>query len=100
MINCCPTLVSTSRCAPCTRVLDRHIDMAVTGQRHAFLGKYTVGYSAAGKILALDMKLYCNAGNSLDLSHAIMDRALFHSDGAYKIPNIRLLGGAPQLETR
>jgi xanthine dehydrogenase/oxidase len=44
----------------------------MTGQRHAFLGKYKVGYSADGKILALDMKLYCNAGNSLDLSAAIM----------------------------
>lgn len=31
-------------------------------------------------------------GNSVDLSHAIMDRAILHSDGTYHIPNVRIRG--------
>ena len=91
-LNVCAAVPAYHMRKPVSLVLDRHIDMAITGQRHAFLGKYKVGYSPEGKILALDMTLYNNAGNSLDLSAAIMDRALFHSDGAYKIPNVRVTG--------
>lgn len=91
-LNVCAAIPAFHMRKPISLVLDRHIDMAITGQRHAFLGKYKVGYSPEGKILALDMMLYNNAGNSLDLSAAIMDRAIFHSDGAYKIPNVRVNG--------
>ena len=91
-LNVCAAVPAFHLRKPVSLVLDRHVDMAITGTRHAFMGKYKVGYSPEGKILALDMQLYNNAGNSLDLSHAIMDRALFHSDGAYKIPNIRVHG--------
>ena len=73
-LNVCAAIPAFHMRKPISLVLDRHIDMAITGQRHAFLGKYKVGYSPEGKILALDMMLYNNAGNSLDLSAAIMDR--------------------------
>lgn len=36
-------------------------------------------------MLAAELDLYNNAGNSHDLSHSIMDRALLHSDCAYKV---------------
>jgi hypothetical protein len=48
-----------------------------------------VGFTSEGRLLALDMDLYNNAGNSLDLSHSIMDRALLHFDVVYRIPNAR-----------
>ncbi len=51
-----------------------------------------VGYTQEGKLLALDMDLYCNAGNSLDLSYSIMDRALLHCDVTYRIPAVRAQG--------
>lgn len=51
-----------------------------------------VGFTKEGKVLAVDCKLYNNGGNSLDLSAAIMDRALLHADAAYKIPNMRVVG--------
>ncbi|XP_062602876.1 xanthine dehydrogenase/oxidase-like [Saccostrea cucullata] len=51
-----------------------------------------VGFTKDGKITALECDLYNNAGHSLDLSGAVMDRALFHSDASYKIPNIRVSG--------
>lgn len=62
------------------------------GQRHAFLCRYKVGFMADGRVVALDADLYNNAGNSLDLSHSVMDRALLHSDGVYKIPHVRVRG--------
>ena len=51
-----------------------------------------VGFNQSGKVQALECKLYNNAGNSLDLSAAIMDRALLHIDAAYKIPHVRVVG--------
>jgi xanthine dehydrogenase/oxidase len=44
---------------------------------------------ADGRITALELDMYNNAGHSLDLSGAIMDRALIHVDNVYKIPNVR-----------
>lgn len=51
-----------------------------------------VGFSAEGEIKGLDIDLYNNAGNSLDLSSSIMDRALLHTDNSYRIPAVRAVG--------
>ncbi|KAL3157593.1 hypothetical protein ABBQ32_012044 [Trebouxia sp. C0010 RCD-2024] len=77
---------------PVRLILDRDEDMHYTGHRHAFLGTYKVGFKKSGKVQALDCQLYNNAGNGLDLSAAIMDRALLHIDAAYKIPHVRVVG--------
>ncbi|BBM98107.1 xanthine dehydrogenase/oxidase [Marchantia polymorpha subsp. ruderalis] len=77
---------------PVKLTLDREIDMMITGQRHAFLGKYKVGFTAEGKVLALDLDIFNNGGNTLDLSHSILERAMFHSDNVYVIPNVRIRG--------
>lgn len=42
--------------------------------------------------MALDLEIYNNGGNSLDLSLAILERAMFHSDNVYEIPNVRIQG--------
>lgn len=73
-------------------MLDRDEDMMSTGTRHPFLAKYKVGFTTNGKIKALDVTLYSNTGNSLDLSAAVMERAVFHAENCYLIPNIRVLG--------
>ncbi|KAK7325036.1 hypothetical protein VNO77_29072 [Canavalia gladiata] len=77
---------------PVKITLDRDVDMMITGQRHSFLGKYKVGFTNEGRVLALDLEIYNNAGNSLDLSLAILERAMFHSDNVYEIPNMRITG--------
>eukprot|EP00256_Glycine_max_P054687 XP_014621575.1 xanthine dehydrogenase 1 isoform X3 [Glycine max] len=79
---------------PVKITLDRDVDMMITGQRHSFLGKYKVGFTNEGRVLALDLEIYNNAGNSLDLSLAILERAMFHSDNVYEIPNMRVMGRA------
>ncbi|XP_016182608.1 xanthine dehydrogenase 1 [Arachis ipaensis] len=77
---------------PVKLTLDRDVDMMITGQRHSFLGKYKVGFTNEGRVLALDLEIYNNGGNSLDLSLAILERAMFHSDNVYDIPNVRIVG--------
>ncbi|XP_072912174.1 xanthine dehydrogenase/oxidase isoform X2 [Hemitrygon akajei] len=75
------------RCA-----LSRDVDMLVSGGRNPFLGRYKVGYQKSGKIMAVDLALYCNAGNTLDLSSAVLERAFLHIGNCYKIPAIRAIG--------
>jgi len=72
--------------------VDRDVDMWVTGGRHPFLARYRAAAGPDGKLRALDAKLYCNAGYSMDLTEPVMGRALFHSDGCYKIPNVKVEG--------
>lgn len=40
----------------------------------------------------LNKLIYAPAGNSWDLSSAVMDRALMHADGVYKFPAQRVRG--------
>ncbi|KAI5102079.1 xanthine dehydrogenase/oxidase, partial [Silurus meridionalis] len=77
---------------PVRCMLDRDEDMLVTGGRHPFFGRYKVGFKKDGKVMALEVTYYSNAGNSMDLSLSIMERALFHMDNCYNIPHIRGTG--------
>ncbi|PVD25794.1 hypothetical protein C0Q70_13454 [Pomacea canaliculata] len=72
--------------------LDRDEDMMMTGTRHPVLGRYKVGFTSNGKILALEVDMYLNAGVSTDKTIGVMDRALFYSDNCYNIANIRTTG--------
>jgi xanthine dehydrogenase molybdopterin binding subunit/xanthine dehydrogenase small subunit len=71
---------------------DRDQDMMITGKRHPFLGKFEVGFDRDGMLLAARIALYSNGGWSLDLSRAVTDRAVFHLDNAYYIPNLEFSG--------
>jgi len=73
-------------------VLNRDDDMIMTGKRNPFEVDYRVAYAKYGKILALDVKLFSDGGAYADLSTAIMERAMLHSDNAYYIPNFRVAG--------
>ncbi|XP_066474776.1 xanthine dehydrogenase/oxidase [Tiliqua scincoides] len=77
---------------PVRCMLDRDEDMLISGGRHPFLGQYKVGFKKNGRITSLEVTYYSNGGNSMDLSHGVMDRALFHMDNSYSIPNIRGVG--------
>ena len=72
--------------------LDRDVDMIVTGKRHPFAAKFAVGYDRDGRLRAADIALVSDGGWALDLSQAIMDRALFHLDNAYHVPAARFEG--------
>jgi xanthine dehydrogenase large subunit len=72
--------------------LTKDDDMIMTGKRNPFENDYQVGFDSDGKILALDVKLFSDAGAYADLSTSIMERAMLHSDGSYFIPHIRVTG--------
>ena len=72
--------------------LDRDVDMMVTGKRHPFDARFSVGYDRRGMILAAAVDLYSDGGWSLDLSQPVLDRALFHLDNGYYIPAVRFTG--------
>lgn len=72
--------------------LFRDDDQIITGKRHRFISKYKAAYDPDGKITALDVVLNADAGIATDLSIAILERALFHIDNAYYIPNLRVRG--------
>ena len=67
--------------------LDRDDDMIMTGKRHGLHIKYDVGFDAQGRIQAMDMLQLVDCGMSPDLSNAIADRAMFHADNCYYLPN-------------
>ena len=71
---------------------NRDQDMILTGKRHPFLAKFTIGYDDEGRLLALKAALYSNGGWALDLSMPVTDRAMFHTDNSYYIPNVELQG--------
>ncbi|KAK3941774.1 molybdopterin binding aldehyde oxidase/xanthine dehydrogenase [Diplogelasinospora grovesii] len=77
---------------PVRCMLTREEDMLISGQRHPFLGRWKVGVNKDGKIQALDLDIFNNAGWSWDLSAAVCERAMTHSDGCYLIPNIHVRG--------
>ncbi|MGQ0664166.1 MAG: xanthine dehydrogenase molybdopterin binding subunit [Pseudomonadota bacterium] len=80
--------------------LERDDDMMITGKRHDFLARYEVGFDDEGRLLALDMQLAARAGHVADLSPAVVDRALFHADNCYYIPDVRITGYACKTHTQ
>jgi xanthine dehydrogenase large subunit len=76
---------------PCKLRLDRDADMAITGKRHDFAVAYSVGYEDDGRIRALDLDMDARCGCSVDLSVGVVDRAMFHADNAYFLPEFKIL---------
>src|SRR5438270_879959 len=72
--------------------LNRDQDMIITGKRHPFLARFSVGFDHDGLVQAAKIDLFSNAGWSLDLSRAVTDRAVFHLDNAYYIPHVAFRG--------
>ncbi len=72
--------------------LNRDQDMMWTGKRHPFFTRFDVGFTTDGQLLALEAELFADGGFSNDLSRAILDRALFHIDNGYFIPDVTVTG--------
>jgi xanthine dehydrogenase molybdopterin binding subunit/xanthine dehydrogenase small subunit len=77
---------------PVRVMLDRDVDMELTGKRHPFHATFEVGFDDDGRVTALSVQLVSDGGWALDLSESILDRALFHLDNAYAFDNVRLEG--------
>jgi xanthine dehydrogenase/oxidase len=84
---------------PARGALSREEDMVVSGTRHPFRGEYKVGFTSEGKLVSLELDMFANAGYSLDLSAAVLERSMTHSDNAYRIPNVKIFGRLCQTNT-
>lgn len=85
-------LVAMKMKRPARLCLSKDDDMAMTGKRHPFKNFYEVGFDNDGRILGLKVQLYADGGAYADLSSSILDRALFHIDGAYYLPHAHIEG--------
>ena len=70
----------------------RRLDMTITGKRHPFLARFAAGFDDDGRMQAARIHLYADGGWSLDLSEAILGRAMFHVDNAYYLPAVEVTG--------
>ncbi len=75
---------------PCKMRYDRDDDFRITGKRHDFRIDYRAGFDRDGRILGVDFRHLVRCGWSLDLSLPVADRAMLHSDNAYRIPAMRI----------
>jgi xanthine dehydrogenase large subunit len=81
------------RCGRPARIkLRRGHDMQLTGKRHPFHARYTVGFDADGMLQAMKVALYADGGWSCDLSPPVLMRAMVHVDNAYYCPHVAVLG--------
>jgi xanthine dehydrogenase large subunit len=72
--------------------LNRTQDMTMTGKRHPFHASWRVGFAEDGTLLGLKATITADGGWSLDMSEAVLGRALCHIENAYWIPAIETLG--------
>ena len=77
---------------PVRFILDRDIDMLITGTRHPFFAKYKLKITKDGLFKAYNIDLISNAGYSYDLSRAVMEGALLTVDNVYNFPKLRVSG--------
>ncbi len=91
LIACIAALLAARTRRPVKLRLDRDDDMRLTGKRHDFRIDWDVGFDDAGRIEGISFELASRCGMSPDLSAAINDRAMFHSDNAYYLPNVTIV---------
>ena len=96
---CLAALLAHKTKRPVKFKLSRVDDMSMTGKRHPFENNYTVGFDDNGVINGIDITVNGNCGYSPDLSDAIVDRAMFHSDNAYYLNEAKVTGNRCKLNT-
>ncbi|NBB14363.1 xanthine dehydrogenase molybdopterin binding subunit [Caulobacter sp. SLTY] len=79
-------LIAVRTGRPAKLRLDRDDDMVMTGKRHDFETGWEAGFDEAGRLTGYAVEMGSRCGYSADLSMAINDRAMFHSDNAYALP--------------
>ena len=96
---CIAALLANETQRPVKFKLGRMDDMIMTGKRHPFENNYKVGFDSNGQIKGINIEVNGNCGYSPDLSDAIVDRAMFHSDNAYFLDQATIIGNRCKLNT-
>ncbi|XP_073489338.1 aldehyde oxidase 1-like isoform X2 [Aquarana catesbeiana] len=72
-----------------TSVIQHREKSLILRHQPPFFGKYKVGYMDDGRIVAIDVTYYCNAGHRPDESFQVLTTSLLSAQNAYNIPNSR-----------
>ncbi len=88
------TIASFACQKPVYLALERKDDISWTGKRHEFVNDYSIKYNDKGYLLSYTLDLKANGGAYIDLSYAILERALLHADSGYYIPEMNITGTA------
>jgi len=91
-LACIAAIVANKTGRPVKYRMSRTDDMVMTGKRHPFFNTYDVAFDEQGIMMGSNIMVAGNCGNSPDLSDAIVDRAMFHSDNAYYLNNTKVVG--------
>ena len=70
---------------------DRDDDFLITGKRHDFRALYDVAYTLEGQIRGVVFEFQLRCGYSADLSGAVADRQIFHTDNTYYLDAFDIL---------
>ena len=77
---------------PVRLAIDRNVDMAIIGKRHAFESTYHVAYRQDGEIVAMTTALASDGGNTIDCSFFVIHVAQLHADNCYLVPTFGVSG--------
>ncbi|MEH6800373.1 MAG: xanthine dehydrogenase molybdopterin binding subunit [Halopseudomonas sabulinigri] len=91
-LGCVAALLAHVTGKPIKYRLSRPDDMVQTGKRHDFFNTYDIGFDDQGLIQGADIMVAGRCGFSPDLSNAIVERAMFHSDNGYFLDQARVTG--------
>ena len=92
VLGCMAAVFAIRNRCPVKYRMPRQDDMVQTGKRHDFWNSYEVGFSAEGEIISAEYDMVGKCGCTADLSDGVVDRAMFHADNAYFLPNARISG--------
>lgn len=92
VLGCMAAVLAVRNRCPVKYRMPRQDDMVQTGKRHDFWNSYEVGFSNEGEIIAAEYDMVGKCGCTADLSDGVVDRAMFHADNAYFLPNARISG--------
>lgn len=81
---------------PIRVAMERDVDTAMIGDRHAFRGDYSFAIVSEGDqkgmLLGSSTQFYSNGGNTVDCSFDVMDCAQLGADNAYSVPYFYTIG--------
>lgn len=84
------SLVAEKFKRPTRYIMNRQIDMQVTGGRNPMKAKYKVAFGKSGAIKALEVIIYMNPGYSSENGYDVGFRCVKSIGGGYRIPSLSL----------
>lgn len=77
---------------PVRLIYTRSYDVKTTSKRHPFRAVYKAGYTKDGKVTALSIDLFANAGWNNGISSFVLELGMLAMEGTFDIPNYRGTG--------